>query len=79
MNKLILPGLTAALAFGSLSAAAAAPQVGSGETNGYRLVWQDLFDSGSLDTELRWNIEVNGDGGATPSCNTTPTKPTMCA
>ncbi len=63
MNKLILPGLTAALAFGSLSAAAADPQVGSGETNGYRLVWQDLFDSGSLDTELRWNIEVNGDGG----------------
>lgn len=63
MNKLILPGLTAALAFVSLSASAAEPQNGSGETNGYKLVWQDLFDNGRLDTELRWNIEVNGDGG----------------
>lgn len=41
---------------------AALPQEGSGETNGYKLVWQDLFDSGELNP-LRWHIEVNGDGG----------------
>lgn len=49
----------AALAVG---ANAAEPQIGSGETDGYRLVWQDLFDSGELKPE-RWNIEVNGNGG----------------
>lgn len=37
-------------------------QVGSGETNGYKLVWQDLFDGDALD-ETVWNIEVNGNGG----------------
>lgn len=41
---------------------AAEPQVGSGETNGYKLVWQDLFDAGQLNND-RWTIEVNGDGG----------------
>ena len=41
---------------------AAEPQVGTGETDGYVLVWQDLFDSGELNP-ARWNIEVNGDGG----------------
>lgn len=35
---------------------------GTGETDGYRLVWEDLFDDGSLD-ESKWRIEVNGDGG----------------
>ncbi|GHV48801.1 hypothetical protein FACS1894181_05600 [Bacteroidia bacterium] len=35
---------------------------GTGETNGYHLVWQDLFDGGTLDAR-NWNIEVNGDGG----------------
>jgi len=35
---------------------------GTGETNGYHLVWQDLFDDGALNT-ANWNIEVNGDGG----------------
>lgn len=44
------------------TASAAEPQVGSGETDGYRLVWQDLFDNNELNP-LRWNIEVNGDGG----------------
>lgn len=39
-----------------------AQQVGSGETDGYRLVWQDLFDGTELSPE-RWNIEVNGSGG----------------
>lgn len=37
-------------------------QSGSGEVNGYRLVWQDLFDGEVLD-ESAWNIEVNGNGG----------------
>lgn len=37
-------------------------QNGSGETNGYHLVWQDLFDGEALD-ESAWNIEVNGNGG----------------
>ena len=37
-------------------------QIGSGETDGYKLVWQDLFDGDTLD-ETVWNIEVNGDGG----------------
>lgn len=41
---------------------AAEPQNGSGETDGYRLVWQDLFDADAIDP-LRWNIEVNGSGG----------------
>ena len=45
-----------------LAGFAAEPQEGSGETDGYTLVWQDLFDNGSLNP-LRWNIEVNGDGG----------------
>lgn len=35
---------------------------GSGESNGYKLVWQDLFDGEVLDESV-WNIEVNGDGG----------------
>ncbi|MCM1033583.1 MAG: family 16 glycosylhydrolase [Odoribacter sp.] len=38
------------------------PQVGSGETDGYRLVWQDLFDADALSSN-RWYIEANGDGG----------------
>ena len=41
---------------------AALPQNGSGETDGYKLVWQDLFDGNQLNP-LRWNIEVNGNGG----------------
>lgn len=40
----------------------ASDQNGSGETDGYTLVWQDLFDGNTLD-ETVWNIEVNGDGG----------------
>lgn len=37
-------------------------QSGSGETDGYVLVWQDLFDGEALDESV-WNIEVNDDGG----------------
>ena len=35
---------------------------GSGETDGYKLVWEDQFNDGALD-ESKWYIEVNGDGG----------------
>ena len=35
---------------------------GSGETGGYKLVWEDLFNGSVLDESV-WNIEVNGDGG----------------
>lgn len=55
--------LLASAAIAALNINAAAPQVGTGETDGYKLVWQDLFDGDKLDTENRWNIEVNGDGG----------------
>ena len=37
-------------------------QAGSGETDGYKLVWADYFNGTSLNTD-DWNIEVNGDGG----------------
>lgn len=60
MNRKLTTLALAALS--TLGALAAAPQVGTGETNGYKLVWQDLFDSGTLNPE-RWNIEVNGGGG----------------
>lgn len=53
--------LTAAFGFYS-PLMAADPQIGTGETDGYKLVWQDLFDGESLDP-LCWNIEVNGNGG----------------
>ncbi|MGM9815573.1 MAG: family 16 glycosylhydrolase [Lepagella sp.] len=52
----LLMMLSAPTAFGQSS------QEGTGETDGYVLVWQDLFDGDELN-ELRWNIEVNGDGG----------------
>lgn len=54
--------IASALMTMALSAMAAEPQVGTGETDGYKLVWQDLFDGTSLNLD-RWNIEVNGDGG----------------
>ena len=38
-------------------------QLGTGETDGYRLVWQDLFDDGVLNETDHWSVEVNGDGG----------------
>lgn len=41
---------------------AADPQTGSGDTDGYKLVWQDLFDGNELNRQ-RWNIEINGNGG----------------
>lgn len=37
-------------------------QKGTGEVDGYKLVWQDLFDENQLDNEA-WNVEVRNDGG----------------
>lgn len=54
--------IASALMAMALPAIAAEPQVGTGETDGYKLVWQDLFDGTELNMS-RWNIEVNGDGG----------------
>ena len=54
--------IASALMAMALPAMAAEPQNGTGETDGYKLVWQDLFDGESLNLD-RWNIEVNGDGG----------------
>ncbi|MDD3079814.1 MAG: family 16 glycosylhydrolase [Paludibacter sp.] len=36
---------------------------GSGETNGYKIVWEDNFNDSTLDETNRWTVEVNGDGG----------------
>lgn len=54
--------IASALMTMALPAMAAEPQNGTGETDGYKLVWQDLFDGTELNMS-RWNIEVNGDGG----------------
>lgn len=35
---------------------------GTGEVDGYNLVWADYFNNGTLDTSV-WNVEVNGNGG----------------
>lgn len=56
--KRLLPLL---LTIPAITAAAALPQTGTGETDGYRLVWQDLFDGETLNPQ-RWNIEVSGTG-----------------
>lgn len=60
MNKIYLPILLGALTVIPMTAQEA--QNGSGETDGYYLVWQDLFDAESLNP-MRWDIEVNGAGG----------------
>jgi beta-glucanase (GH16 family) len=60
MKKLLPAALLFSLA--SLTASAADDQVGSGESNGYTLVWQELFDEAELNP-MRWNVEVNGSGG----------------
>ena len=38
-----------------------ATEAGSGETDGYTLVWQDLFNEPTLNSG-NWNIEINGNG-----------------
>ncbi len=59
MKQLILPTLLLL----STTAFAAEPQTGSAaRDDGYTLVWQDLFDAEELNP-MRWDIEVNGDGG----------------
>ncbi|MDO4319127.1 MAG: glycoside hydrolase family 16 protein [Bacteroidales bacterium] len=54
--------ITISFACLTLGVWAADPQTGSGETDGYKLVWQDLFDAAELNPD-RWNIEVNNGGG----------------
>ena len=54
--------LTTILLSGGLTTFAAENQIGTGENDGYTLVWQDLFDGTDLDP-MRWTIEVNGNGG----------------
>lgn len=54
--------LTALVVAGAASLYAKDNQIGTGETDGYKLVWQDLFDAEELNP-MRWDIEVNGDGG----------------
>ena len=62
MNKMAFIALVTAWVAVPCRALAADDQVGTGETDGYVLVWQDLFDADELNTD-RWNIEVNGNGG----------------
>lgn len=38
-------------------------ETSSGETDEYKLVWEDLFNNGTLDETNRWSVEVNGNGG----------------
>lgn len=37
--------------------------IGSGEVNGYKMVWEDTFNDSILDEANRWTVEVNGNGG----------------
>ena len=39
-----------------------ASEIGTGETDGYHLVWADYFNGTALDAS-KWNVEVNGEGG----------------
>jgi beta-glucanase (GH16 family) len=41
---------------------ATASAQGTGETGGYKLIWEDLFEAGAVNTKT-WNIEENGNGG----------------
>ena len=56
-----LAGYVALERFTTLPDAPRPGEEGSGERDGYRLVWQDLFDGEALDAES-WNIEIDGNG-----------------
>ncbi len=49
------------LAYGSVIAQPNS-EIGTGEKDGYKLVWADYFNTGKLNQDA-WTIEVNGDGG----------------
>lgn len=48
--------------FSFISLMAENVQTGTGETDGYKLVWQDLFDGDELNETDNWSVEINGDG-----------------
>lgn len=63
IHKILGTGIAVMLAGAATAPChAAESQNGTGETDGYRLVWQDLFDGTELNRN-RWNVEVNGNGG----------------
>ncbi len=62
MRNSILAGILGLLTLVSPGVEAQEAQTGSGETDGYKLVWQDLFDGDELNTK-RWHVELNGGGG----------------
>lgn len=37
--------------------------IGSGENDGYKMVWEDTFNDSILDETNKWSVEVNGNGG----------------
>jgi len=37
--------------------------IGTGEVDGYKMVWEDTFNDSILDETNRWTVEVNGNGG----------------
>ena len=61
-TRQFIAGLLGALMFCAPEANAQEAQTGSGEVNGYKLVWQDLFDGDALNPD-RWHVELNGGGG----------------
>jgi len=37
--------------------------IGTGEVDGYKMVWEDTFNDSTLDETNKWTVEVNGNGG----------------
>ena len=58
----LLPGDTVFVSIKENEDNSSLDEVGTGETDGYHLVWADYFNDGTLNMD-NWSIEVNGDGG----------------
>lgn len=56
-------GISSVQANSSVAEETSLSEIGSGEINGYKIVWEDKFDTGTLDEARRWSVEVNGNGG----------------
>lgn len=56
-------GINSVQANSSVAEETSLSEIGSGEINGYKIVWEDKFDTGTLDEAKRWSVEVNGNGG----------------